>query len=63
MRPYLKTKQAKKKKNHKNRAGGVAQGESPDFKPWYHKKGEKKKKSITLGAIIIWLLLVFESDQ
>jgi hypothetical protein len=23
---------------HKNRAGGVAQGEGPEFKPQYHKK-------------------------
>jgi hypothetical protein len=23
---------------HKNRAGGVAQGERPEFKPQYHKK-------------------------
>jgi hypothetical protein len=23
---------------HKNRAGGVAQGESPEFKPQHHKK-------------------------
>jgi hypothetical protein len=28
-----------KKTLHKNRAGGVAQGESPEFKPQYHKKG------------------------
>jgi hypothetical protein len=32
MRPYLK------KNHHKNRAGGVAQGEVPEFKPQYHKK-------------------------
>jgi hypothetical protein len=23
---------------HKNRAGGMAQGEGPEFKPQYHKK-------------------------
>jgi hypothetical protein len=27
---------------HKNRAGGVAQGESPEFKPQYSQKKEKK---------------------
>jgi hypothetical protein len=31
MRPYLE------KTHHKNRAGGVAQGEGPEFKPQYHK--------------------------
>jgi hypothetical protein len=25
---------------HKNRAGGAAQGEGPEFKPQYHKKKE-----------------------
>jgi hypothetical protein len=29
---------------HKNKAGGVAQGEGPEFKPQYHKK--KKKKTV-----------------
>jgi hypothetical protein len=29
--------------SHKNRAGGVAQGEGPELKPQYHKK--KKKRS------------------
>jgi hypothetical protein len=28
---------------HKNRAGGVAQVEGPEFKPQYHKKRGKKK--------------------
>jgi hypothetical protein len=32
MRPYLK------KTLHKNKAGGVAQGEGPEFKPQYQKK-------------------------
>jgi hypothetical protein len=32
MRPYLK------KTLHKNRAGGVAQGEGPELKPQYRKK-------------------------
>jgi hypothetical protein len=32
MRPYLR------KTLHKNRAGGVAQGEGPEFKPQYYKK-------------------------
>jgi hypothetical protein len=29
---------------HKNRAGGVAQDESPEFKPQYCKKKKKKKE-------------------
>jgi hypothetical protein len=33
------------KKTHcKNRAGGVAQGEGPEFKPQYCKKKKKKKE-------------------
>jgi hypothetical protein len=32
VRPYLK------KTPHKNRAGGVAQGVAPEFKPQYHLK-------------------------
>jgi hypothetical protein len=31
---------------HKNRAGGVAQGKGPEFKPQYHKKKKKVKSSI-----------------
>jgi hypothetical protein len=27
---------------HKNRAGGMAQGEGTEFKPQYHKKKKKK---------------------
>jgi hypothetical protein len=37
MRPYLK------KTHHKNRAGGVAQGEDLEFKPQYLQKKKKKK--------------------
>jgi hypothetical protein len=33
-----------KNTQHKNRAGGVAQGEGPEFKPQYCKKKKKKKK-------------------
>jgi hypothetical protein len=33
MRPYFR-----KKTLHKKRAGGVAQGVDPEFKPQYHKK-------------------------
>jgi hypothetical protein len=36
MRPYLK------KIFHKNKAGGVAQGEGPEFKPQYCKNKKKK---------------------
>jgi hypothetical protein len=35
MRPYLK------KTLHKNRTGGVTQGEGPEFKPQYCKKKKK----------------------
>jgi hypothetical protein len=37
LRPYLG------KTFHKNRAGGVAQGEGSEFKPQYQKKKKKKK--------------------
>jgi hypothetical protein len=37
-RPYLK------KTLHKNKAGGVVQGEGPEFKPQYHKKKRKKNR-------------------
>jgi hypothetical protein len=33
-----------KKTLHKNRAVGVAQSESPEFKPQYHKKKKTKKR-------------------
>jgi hypothetical protein len=33
---------------HKNRAGGVAQSEGPEFKPQYWKKNKKKKKKLVL---------------
>jgi hypothetical protein len=36
MRSYLK------KTHHKKRAGGMAQGVGPEFKPQYHKKEGKK---------------------
>jgi hypothetical protein len=38
VRPYLE------KNLHKNRAGGMAQGKGPDFKPQYCKKKKKKSK-------------------
>jgi hypothetical protein len=34
----------KKKKNHKKRAGGVAQGVDPEFKPQHQKKKRKFHK-------------------
>jgi hypothetical protein len=34
-----------RKNPSQNRAGGVAQGVSPDFKPHYQKKKKKQKKS------------------
>jgi hypothetical protein len=42
VRPYLE------KTLHKNRAGGVAQGEGPEFKPQYHKKVKQKIIDFTL---------------
>jgi hypothetical protein len=39
MRPYLE------KTLHKKRAGGVALGDGPEFKPHYCKKKKKKKKT------------------
>jgi hypothetical protein len=38
MRPYLK------KTLHKKRAGGVAKGVGPEFKPQYQKNKNKKKE-------------------
>jgi hypothetical protein len=35
---------------HENRAGGVAQGVGPEFKPQYHKK--KKKEKLTFRYTI-----------
>jgi hypothetical protein len=44
VRPYLKKKKKKKKKNTtKKGAGGVDQGEGPEFKPKYWGKKKKKK--------------------
>jgi hypothetical protein len=34
-----------KKPNHRKRAGGVAQGEGPEFKPKY--RGKKKKEAVS----------------
>jgi hypothetical protein len=42
MRPYLK------KTHHKKRAGGVAQGVGPEFKPQCHKRKRVKMKPIKL---------------
>jgi hypothetical protein len=44
-RPYLKKTLQKKK----NRAGGVAQGEGPEFKPQYR----KKKKRNEIGGMLL----------
>jgi hypothetical protein len=43
MRHYLK-KQNKTMKTLQKRAGGVAQGVDPEFKPQYCKKKKKRKK-------------------
>jgi hypothetical protein len=38
-------KKRKKKTLHKNRAGGVAQGEGPEFKPQYSEEKKKRKEN------------------
>jgi hypothetical protein len=45
-RPYLE------KTLHKNRAGGVAQGEDPEFKPQYH-----TYKIIIIIKIMVWSMV------
>jgi hypothetical protein len=47
MNPYIE------KKNHKNRAGGMAQGVGLEFKPQYHKK--KKKGCYTVSPLYLWV--------
>jgi hypothetical protein len=37
------TKKRKERKKEKKRAGEVAQGVNPEFKPQYHKKTKAKK--------------------
>jgi hypothetical protein len=44
VRPYLK------KSHHKKRAGGVAQGLGPEFKPSYH-RGEEKTCFVAKNVI------------
>jgi hypothetical protein len=60
-RPYLKKNpsQKKKRKRKKNWAGGVAQGEGPEFKPLYQKKKKKEKNLITFALAVCfpWTLL------
>jgi hypothetical protein len=49
MRPYLE------KTFHKNRAGGVAQGEDPEFKPQYRKNKKLTHDIIATSLVIVWL--------
>jgi hypothetical protein len=56
MRPYLKKK---KKSHHKNRAGGVAQGIGPEFKPQNHPK--KTKKTTPYPSPWLPMATVFEA--
>jgi hypothetical protein len=44
VRSYLQ-----KNPSQKNRAGGVAQGEGPEFKPQYHKKPKPNQSKKTLS--------------
>jgi hypothetical protein len=47
IRPYLK------KTHHKNRAGGAAQGEGPEFKPQYRKnKSNNNNNKKPAGKIL-----------
>jgi hypothetical protein len=46
-RPYLE------KPFTKNKAGGVAQGEGPEFKPQYRKKKKKRIRTIAVALVII----------
>jgi hypothetical protein len=41
-----------RKTNHKNGAGGVAQGVDPEFKPQYHKKTKKQKNPDSFRDLI-----------
>jgi hypothetical protein len=47
VRPYLR----KKKNPSQEKAGGLAQGVGPEFKPQYHKK--KKKKEINQMGLLM----------
>jgi hypothetical protein len=49
LRLYLK-----KKNLYKNRAGGVAQGGGPEFKPQYSQKKEKKLLSTKETVILCY---------
>jgi hypothetical protein len=43
LRPYLRKKKKSKNKNpSQEKAGGLAQGVGPEFKPQYHKKKKKE---------------------
>jgi hypothetical protein len=44
-----------KKKITKNRAGGEAQGEGPEFKPQYRKKKKKEKKKHLIVLPFLWI--------
>jgi hypothetical protein len=59
-RSWFKARQGKsfsrpypKKTLHKNRAGGVAQSEVPEFKPQYCQK-EKKKTETDMANLGLW---------
>jgi hypothetical protein len=53
MRPYLE-----KKALHKKRAGGVAQGVGPEFKPQYCKR-KKRSERINIKMLIVAICLYF----
>jgi hypothetical protein len=46
VRPYLKKK---KNPSQKKGAGGIVQGEGPEFKLKYHQKKKKRKEKVATG--------------
>jgi hypothetical protein len=53
------------KTHHKKRAGGVAQGEGPEFKSQYHKKKKKNSKirRCSLAVVINFSLMKKKKAQ
>jgi hypothetical protein len=56
-----------KKKNHKKRSGGVAQGVGPEFEPQYWKTKQNKTKTCYFGPVIqyssLYFCVFFETNQ
>jgi hypothetical protein len=56
-RPYLD------KTLHKKRAGGVAQGVGPEFKPQYHQKKKKNERNIFCTIFQIPCLIIMRTTR